>query len=242
MGLINSGSVAVAGIGYVAATSWMIRIMSADLFYYQRYLAPAVPLLIVGASAGASIALGLLVRATRRLATHRAVGALRWGAGGIAAWAVAAEISGLPESARRFEVDVAAIDAVQVAMGRFIAATVPAGRVVWSMDAGAIRYWSERVVVDLGMLNTPDLFRGGEVRPEYAADTIVVLDGPIHVASSPGALERVQSVRDPSQPPPPAAAEFTQVAWRCRAGLDGDERRIAIEGYPEARTGWCASR
>jgi hypothetical protein len=114
--------------------------------------------------------------------------------------------------------------------------------VVWSMDAGAIRYWGEHVVVDLGMLNTPDLLRRGEVRPEYAADTIVVLDGPIHVVSSAGALERVQSVRDPSQPPPPAAAEFTQVAWRCRAGLDGDERRIAIEGYPEARTGWCAPR
>jgi hypothetical protein len=236
------GSVAVAGIGYAAATSWMIRIVSADLFYYQRYLAPAVPLLIVGATAGASSVVALLARAARPLALRGVAVALRWVTGGLVAWAVVAEMSGLGEWARRYEIDVAAIDAVQVAMGRFVAATVPAGGVVWSMDAGAIRYWGEHVVVDLGMLNTPDLFRGGEVRPEYAADTIVVLDGPIHVVSSPGVLERVQSVRDPSQPPPPAAAEFTQVAWRCRAGLDGDERRIAVEGYPEVRTGWCATR
>jgi len=153
---------------------------------------------------------------------------------------VLVELLPLPAAHDRYEADVATIDAVQVALGHFLERATASSAVVWSMDAGAVRYWGQRFVVDLGKLNTPDLLVNGEVRPGYEADAIVTLEGdPIRVVAGEHTLLQVFAVRAPDWPPPPAAPEHTQVVWSCRAGVPESEERVDIVGYPEPRGGRC---
>jgi len=62
----------------------------------------------------------------------------------------------LPERARRLENDARNIDEVQVAIGRALSA-VPPTQTVWTLDAGAVRYFGRPFVVDMAALNTPEL-------------------------------------------------------------------------------------
>ncbi|MBU0743168.1 hypothetical protein KJ554_12575, partial [bacterium] len=64
----------------------------------------------------------------------------------------------LAPTARRYHNDVRNIQEVQVAMGRWLDAHTPADARVAATDAGAVRYFGRRPVVDLMGLNTPELY------------------------------------------------------------------------------------
>jgi hypothetical protein len=210
-----AATAALSGVAYAAATSLGVRIMAPGTFYFQRYLAPSLPLLCVGATLGLSL-----------VARRRGVVLV------IAALTLAATFAGLGRERARYAADVEDIDAVQVAIGRFLARALPSDAIVWSMDAGAPRYFGQRRVVDLGLLNTPDLFAGYDVRAGNDAHAIVTLEGPIHVLAADGALEPILGVRAPHS----LAPGFTQVVRRCLVAT-----AVEIEGYPEPRRGRCAA-
>lgn len=132
-------------------------------FYHQRYILPALPLLVAPVPAlawnlagrcgfGGQAAIGFAVLLTLLAAVSLAVDA--------------------PERYRRLASDARNIDDVQVAVGRFLSG-VPSDQVVWAVDAGAVRYFGNAFVVDLIGLNTPPLL-GAEAqsyldahRPSY---------------------------------------------------------------------------
>jgi len=231
---------ALVALAYVATVASIVRVTTADIFYFQRYFAPALPLLIVAATSGAATALTLASRLLRALRPRVRLRALVVSCATLGAASVLVELLPLPAAHDRYEADVATIDAVQVALGHFLERATASSAVVWSMDAGAVRYWGQRFVVDLGKLNTPDLLVNGEVRPGYEADAIVTLEGdPIRVVAGEHTLLQVFAVRAPDWPPPPAAPEHTQVVWSCRAGVPESEERVDIVGYPEPRGGRC---
>jgi hypothetical protein len=243
---------ATAGVTYIVVVAVIVRVASADLFYFQRYFAPALPLLFVAAASGASFAASFALGALRALRDLRprvrlralvAVYGVVVACGvGEASWrgSMRAGYATLASMRERYASDVAAIDGVQVAIGHFLASAPPDVATVWSMDAGAVRYWSERTVVDLGKLNTPELFDAqGTVRSPLDADALVLLEGgAVRVAHDPRALELSFAARVPNGP----RETLGQLVWRCLAGLTGDEARLTIVGYSESRAGRCRMR
>ena len=231
---------ALVALAYVATVASMVRVTTADIFYFQRYVAPAIPLLIVAATSGAATALTVASRLLRALRPRVRLRALVVACATLGAASVLLELLPLPAARDRYDADVATIDAVQVALGRFLERSTAGSAVVWSMDAGAVRYWGQRFVVNLGKLNTPDLLVNGEVRAGYEADALVTLEGgPIRVVAGEHTLVQVFAVRAPDWPPPPAAPPHTQVVWSCRAGVPESEERVEMVGYPEPRGGRC---
>jgi hypothetical protein len=186
----------------------------------------------------------LVAIARRSLAVPRVAGlrlAVVAAYGLLGAASCAVELRRLPAERDRYQRDAESIDAVQVAEGRYLAAAVPADAVVWVMDAGAPRYWGKHRTVDLGRLNTPELFERDAVRAGWDASAIAVLDGPVRVTSLDGALEFVAGFPSRAGGPvagaPAASAPelgFTQVVWRCRA-----EGAVRIDGYPSPLRGRC---
>ena len=63
----------------------------------------------------------------------------------------------LPAMARQYSLNVAEINRMHVALGRWVAENTPPGAVLALNDIGAITYISERPVVDLAGLITPEV-------------------------------------------------------------------------------------
>jgi hypothetical protein len=219
------GGAALVGLGYVVGVAVVTNLGAPWTFYYQRYVLPPMPLLIVGAvSAGAWASWSWRRRArlrgwsSRQRAVLGAVGFL--GALATVTW----EVAGWSAEAARYAVDVKDIDALQVATGKFIHTKVPADGVVWSQDAGAIRYWGRRRTLDLGLLNTPELFHGAEVDPAWWPDTIVVVPALLQVMSHPGLMDQIGTATAPSDPSNPAGIH---IVLRCRPD-EGQDRRVYV--------------
>jgi hypothetical protein len=136
----------------------------------------------------------------------------------------------------RYAVNVADTDATELTLGRFVAA-LPAGAVVWTQDAGAIRYFGQHPTVDLNELNTPELFRGDPIPAAWWPDTIVASLVSFTIEATPDTLDRVYEVHAPSDPTNPLGA---QSVFRCRPGQGGGVR-VDRHGKAIAQ-GRCARR
>jgi uncharacterized protein (UPF0333 family) len=115
-------------------------------FGHQRYVLPAVPLLVGAVPQLAD----RLMRSSLRPA-HHAVACL--------AVLVVLVASVLVASTTRYPHltnDAHNVDDVQVASGRVLA-SAPASDVIWVTAAGAIRYFGNAFTVDLMGVNTPDM-------------------------------------------------------------------------------------
>ncbi len=122
------------------------------LFQHGRYAAHLVPMLTVLALLGAA-ALWRDLQARGWPASPRWCRA-RWPA----AWALllALELAGLmARDGRNYGRDVADIENLHVAMGRWVEAHAPPGAVVAANDIGALAYFGHRRVLDLVGLVTP---------------------------------------------------------------------------------------
>jgi hypothetical protein len=133
------------GLGFLVANLLVARPIDPDAFYHLRYVLPAVPLLAVALAVGA----GRLGDPLPGRAANLPLQALL-------AVAVAGAVATHCQTAIRYHNDVRNINEVQVAMGRWIHANMPADARVAATDAGAVRYFGKRPVVDLMGLNTPE--------------------------------------------------------------------------------------
>lgn len=136
----------IAGVAFCAISFALIAPIDAHAFYHQRYVLPALPLLI------GPLPLLLHEALARSLPARHATAA---------AAAIVLVFAGLlvrsaPERFAHLANDARNIDDVQVALGRYLAAAGPHD-VVWAVDAGAVRYFGNAFVVDMLGLNTPEL-------------------------------------------------------------------------------------
>ncbi len=209
LGRALAGVAAALGLGYVAGISAVTRLHGGEVFYFERYLLPPLPLLVVGA-------VSALVRAPYGLERGRRLAAVAVAIAVVAC--LAAELAGTRHERARYATNVADTDAIEVGLGRFVR-QLPAGAVVWSQDAGAIRYFGQHPTVDLNELNTPELFRGEPMPPAWRPDSVIVSLVTFKVVAARGALDQVMEVHAPSDPQSPLGA---QVVLRCQPGQDGE--------------------
>jgi hypothetical protein len=136
----------IAGLLFCAVSFALIAPIDAGAFYHQRYVLPALPLLVGALPSlfGAALARAL----PARYAT--AAAAL------IVALCVVGLARGAPARFAHLANDARNIDDVQVAVGKHLAAAA-ADQVVWAVDAGAVRYFGNAFVVDMLGLNSPEL-------------------------------------------------------------------------------------
>jgi hypothetical protein len=223
------GAAALLGVAYVAGISSIAHLRGGEIFYFERYVLPPVPLLVVGAVSAAQRASAL------RLPAAWGQGAKGWVARALRlfvplalAVCLAVQTTTWSHTKTRYDVHVAGTDATEVALGLFVR-ELPAGAVVWSQDAGAIRYFGRHPTVDLNELNTAELFRGEPMPRAWWPDAIIVSPVAFTVVASPGALEQAFDVHPPSDPENPLGI---QVVLRCRGqegtvGVDRHGKRVA---------------
>jgi hypothetical protein len=141
------GAMFGTGLVFCASSFALVRPVDPAAFYHQRYVLPALPLLI---GALPLIVAGLTPRVIPRFA--QPVSAALVVMLGVLLLASA------PAKARRVANDARNVDDVQVALGRALA-DARTTDVLWAVDAGALRYFGRPYVVDLMALNTPELLR-----------------------------------------------------------------------------------
>jgi hypothetical protein len=145
-------AVCVAAAGFIGGllfclTSFaLIAPIDAAAFYHQRYVLPALPLLI---GTLPSLLHEALVRSLP--ARHAAAAAVL-----IVLVLAGLLVRSAPRRFAHLASDTRNIDDVQVALGHHLAAADP-GDVVWAVDAGAVRYFGNAFVVDMLGLNTHEL-------------------------------------------------------------------------------------
>lgn len=147
------------------------RLQQPEPFYWSRYLLPVLPLLLI------PLAVGLHAAAARARSA--------WAAGtprGRALAAALAALCVLPfvrlpaksiDAAERLRENCRDIDEAQVVLGRWLAERAKPDAVIAVNDAGAIRFFSGRRVIDLAGLNDHRVLERGalaeieEERPDY---------------------------------------------------------------------------
>jgi hypothetical protein len=235
------------GAAYVGAESLVIRMKVPDSFYYQRYLLPAIPLLLTGAVAAALSSIDMPRLAPGPGAVPRPRWSRRWiaVAASIAAlYFFGQNLRGWSGARKQYADHVLTIDSVQVAVGRALNAELAPDATVWVVDAGAARYWGRRRTVDLMRLNTPDLIREGRVRKQWWADAIVVVPLVFRVDAAPGLLNVMFVARVEGDPLPVDRSVGALVVLRCAEGTapDTDTKVVVSAGSTMLAVGRCARR
>lgn len=139
----------IGGLAYCAASFALMPPLDPDTFSYQRYMLPALPLLIGPVLPLADLALKRWARPAYCTPAMAALAVLL-------TVSLATEV--LPRY-RRIANDARNIDDMQVAMGRLLSRTA-ASDVAWASDAGAIRYFGNAFVVDLTGSNSTAMLTG----------------------------------------------------------------------------------
>lgn len=134
------------GVGLCALSFALVPPIDPAAFYHQRYALPGAALLVAALPALGVWAIDRVGRPSIR----------KWASVALAAVAGAGLALDLPGRLRHLENDARNIDDVQVAVGKSLA-TTSAGRHVWAVDAGAVRYFGAAFVVDMLGLNTPEV-------------------------------------------------------------------------------------
>lgn len=144
------------GLGFLLANLTVARPVDPDAFYHLRYVLPAVPLLTVALAVGAA-----------RLG--------RWPLFTLLAIAVVGAAFTFAPASRRYHNDVRNIDEVQVAMGRWLDMHLPAEAWAAATDAGAVRYFGNRPVIDLMGLNTPEFYWDDDWAVNHPVDVLALM-------------------------------------------------------------------
>jgi hypothetical protein len=157
----------LAGSAYLLGNLLVMNPMDPLAFYHVRYVLPAVPLLLVAATVGAS---RLGKRLSSRTPWIPAAVLLLLSTVGLLTTVV-------PES-RHLHNDVRNINEVQRRMADWMAAYIPAGPWVAASDAGAIRYFSKHPTIDVLGLNTPEMLKQDEKFIRSHPVAVLALMGP----------------------------------------------------------------
>lgn len=143
-GPLLASAAVLSGIGFCALSFILIRPFDPLAFYHQRYVLPALPLVLGGTPV---LVCELLSRTgfDRTAAIGRVV---------LPLWLASSLVVEAPTRYRALANDARNIDDVQVAIGRTLAEASPQ-QSVWAVDVGAVRYFGNAFVVDLIGLNEP---------------------------------------------------------------------------------------
>jgi hypothetical protein len=191
----------------------IVRIADPTAFYFQRYFAPPLPLLLIAVV----LTCGNLTRRTRGLVHGVTVVA-------VVTWLFGHAALRLRDERARYDREVTSIESVQVALGHVIAERTPKDAVIWSQDAGAPRYFGRRRTVDLCRLNTPELLTKPELPPSLSPALVVVAPAVFDLRATDG-LENVIEVSDPEHPNDRYAR---QIAARCRGTVVASYHGVPI--------------
>jgi hypothetical protein len=198
------GTTALLGVAWATGISALTFFEKPTAFYYQRYLAPPLVLMVVAGLAGAAWLAHATGRRTSTSTRWKALAATM----ALAVAGVADEVGAWGAHRARFADDVASTNAQQVAIGRWIDAHLRPGAVVWTIDAGAVRYWGRRPTVDLVRLNTPELFDGSRVHKAWWPTAIVLIPEVFQTVTFTALLDVALVAESPS------AAPGAREAWR----------------------------
>ena len=213
-----------AGLVYLTTNLYLINPIEPHAFYHQRYLMPALPLLLVGLTLGA-----------QRLAS--AVPA-RWSKAPLGVLAIMsilqAAMSVTPESVHLHN-DIRNINEVQRNLGEWLGANLPEGTWIAASDAGAIRYFSGLPTIDVLGLNTPEMLEHDEafIR-EHPVAMVVIMPawvGPVDparvVAVRTATTERYSVTSTPNM----ATQSIIRAHPALRPAEDGSASvRVAFDG------------
>ena len=236
-----TGAFALAGMVYLVGVAAINVVRNPSSFYYQRYFAPPLPLLIVAAVC-ATIALAAFV--ARAVAPSRrtlivVLPALLFIA------AIVDDVLALPAPRVQYADDVRSINALQVTTGMYVRDHVSPNGVVWTVDAGAVRYWGGHRTVDLARLNTREAFHGTKLPKEWWPEAIVTIPEVFQAFAPDGLLDVGISAQSPV-----AATEAERRQWRhevyvCRknANEHPDNRvLVLLYGSELIAVGRCAPK
>jgi len=145
--LVRATAALLGGASFLVGNLMVIAPVDPAAYYHQRYVLPAVPLLTIGLIVG----FDRLRWGSQRWQRYLPVAAL-------AAFSLLVGGFTLKRTAEHFQSDVRNINEVQRALGEWLRENTTSSDWVASVDAGAIRYFSQRNVVDIMGLNTPELY------------------------------------------------------------------------------------
>ncbi len=144
---------------WLAGITWAHDLLQPWPFFWNRYVQPALPCVLVVAALGAATLSERAVRAWREggprspLALLAALLALP---GPVSAWP-----RRMKESVERYAWNCQNINEVQVAIGQWVASHAEPNEWVAGNDAGALRFFGQRPVLDLLGLNNHDVLARG---------------------------------------------------------------------------------
>jgi len=144
-----AGGVLAAGVLLFAGTLASREFAPGHFHYWERWLLPAVPVLLLAIAVG----LTTLAGAAARLLPAGRPAATAIAAAILAAVLLARWPGALVDRAGQYAWNCRNIEELDVAAGRWVDRTLPRDAVVATSDAGAIRYFGRRTTVDLSGLN-----------------------------------------------------------------------------------------
>ncbi len=205
----------VAGVSFVLAVAVASAPIDPAAFYHVRYDLPAVPLLAAGLVLAASHGGAHLERLWRQLPVAL-----------VLAVALLGSAATLVPAARHYHNDVRNINEVQVAMGCWLDTHLPADARIAATDAGAVRYFGRRPVVDVMGLNTPDLYWDRErfvlANPVDAAAFMLAWQRPVD--------RRALLIYQQFTTADYTVTSFPAMAQQVVLGRQGTTSRVAFEG------------
>lgn len=153
----------------IGALAWAHRLLQPQAFYWHRYVEPALPLVLIPTGVGIGV-LGRWAVASASKGEGRviAVGALS-----LCLVPFARSPNLIWEKAELYSWNCQNINEVQVALGQWAAQNVMPEETIATNDAGAIRFFSQRRVLDLMGLNSHAVLQRGRAavlaaeRPRY---------------------------------------------------------------------------
>ncbi len=203
VGLVGVGAVLAAGFvasiwfdaagkrwARLAPALWWLAFLAAYAvrlpvtYQHGRYAMPTIPVLVL---LGAEVMLMAVLRASGK-------GARLWSRAWVMA-ALATAIAFLVPGARAYSQDVAIIETEMVATARWIAANTERGDLIAAHDIGAVGYFSDRTLIDLAGLISPEVIPF--LRDEAQLAVYLQARGADYLMTFPGWYPRLVEGRTP---------------------------------------------
>lgn len=215
---------------FLIGLAWAHEFSQDSPFYWNRYFQPIIPFLLISLAIGAMEAFAWL-RSSWQRETPRG---RAWAAAGAAALVI--PLLTLPfaiaRSASLYSNNCEDIQQTQVALGKWLAEHADPDDVIAANDAGALRFYSERPVIDLLGLNSEAIRRRGwrtvlwEQRPRF----VVIFPTWFPALAESPRLRAVHGVRDDHYTICDCAQDLMVVyEWIDRATDEAPPETAAVE-------------
>jgi len=220
----------VAGLLLLLANVLTIFPSDPAAYYFQRYILPAVPLLLVA-----------LVVGLERISFGQSVWMRRLPLNLFAVFCVISGVFSVTPVSNRYHSDTRNINELQRSLGAWLRDNTSESAWIASIDAGAVRYFSQRPVIDIMGLNTPQLYWDS---PNFAKDhpveAIVFMPAWVQITSE-EQLEQLTERTAADYTVISNLAMQTQVVLGCFSGTAPEPLPVHITGRRDV-TVYCVAR